>query len=177
MKRPTKEELIEQLKSLVNTEKDPQEYHTGVTCYCMGPLVEEEKACESCGNKKVNIGWGFEEDEIRKSVQTIRELGFDAKVERLCAHCAAKLGLTKKDLGRKDLKDGPLDNGGLYYVFYFKTKEQKEYNITISNDTDEYEIVVAFLENEDEYNNLHMVYPIKGKLDLIKRMTGISIDK
>ena len=176
MKRPTKEELIEQLKSLVNTEKEFSPGGITVMCYCMSPIVKEEKTCESCGIKKVYKGWEFNEEVIRHRVQMIIELGFDAKVERLCAHCAAKLGLTKKDLGRKNSKDGPLDNGGLYYVFYFKTKEQEEYNITISNDADEYEIVVAFLKNEDEYNNFHMVYPIKGKLDLIKRMTGISID-
>lgn len=176
MRRPTKEELVEQLKSLANTETEPFVVQGLVTCYCMSPIVEEEKTCESCGNQKVYFGWESNEEVIRHRVQMIRELGFDAKVERLCAHCAAKLGLTKKDLGRKDLKDGPLDNKLLYYVFYFKTKEQKEYNITISDDTDEYEVVIDFLEDNEFCSIHHETRLIKDELGLIKRMTGISID-
>lgn len=176
MERPTKEELIEQLKSLVNTEMKPVTGGITVTCYCMSPIVKEEKTCESCGNKKLYIGWESNEEVIRHRVLMIRELGFDAKVERLCAHCAAKLGLSKKDLGKKDLKDGPLDNELIYYVFYFKTKEQKEYNITISDDTDEYEVIIDFLDNIEICTIHREMHLIKDELDLIKRMTGISID-
>ena len=65
----------------------------------------------------------------------------------------------------------------MYYVFYFKTKEQENYHLAISNDEDDYNAVIAFLKNEKSYtdffDNTHLV---REELSLIERMTGISIE-
>ena len=107
---------------------------------------------------------------LEKKVETIAKLGFDAKIEHLCADCAGKLGF-------KDEDGDTLFDGEMYYVFYFKTKEQETYHLAISNDEDDYNAVIAFLKNEktytDFFDNTHI---IREELPLIKRMTGISIE-
>jgi hypothetical protein len=65
----------------------------------------------------------------------------------------------------------------LYYVFYFKTKEQQEYNIVQCSDEDAYKAVLAFLKNEQSYTDYYdATHLIKDELDVIKKMTGISIE-
>jgi hypothetical protein len=107
---------------------------------------------------------------LNKKIKTIENLGFDAKIEQLCSDCVAKLGL-------QDENGDAYWDGEMYYVFYFKTKEQENYHIAVANDEDDYDAVIAFLKNEksytDFYDNTHL---IKEEQDLIERMTGISID-
>ena len=107
---------------------------------------------------------------LEKKVETMAGLGYDVKIEHLCADCAGKLGL-------KDEDGDTLFDGEMYYVFYFKTKEQETYHLAISNDEDDYNAVIAFLKNEKSYtdffDNTHLV---REELSLIERMTGISIE-
>lgn len=166
----TKEELIEQLKALASQEID-QPMHMGAMCYSPAMPMPKEVECESCGKKLEEFGWRQTSgDKIKKKVNAIKRLGYDAKVEGLCAECAMKLGLTDED-------GEPLSDYSLHYVFYFKTKEQEDYHLAVSNDEDEYNAVIAFLKNEPTYTDFYdATHPIKEELDLIKRMTGISID-
>ena len=106
---------------------------------------------------------------IKKQVEKIKALGYDAKVEHICADCINKLGITDED--------GDAFTEGLYYVFYFKTKEQQEYNIVQCSDEDAYKAVLAFLKNEQSYTDYYdATHLIKDELDVIKKMTGISIE-
>lgn len=97
----------------------------------------------------------------------IADMGYDAKVKLVCSDCANKLGL--RDEGGEKLA-----GDGVHTVFYFKTKEQSEYTISVDNDPDSYIAVYAFLSNNPKY--LGLTHPIKESLDVIKRMTGISIE-
>ena len=166
----SKTELIEQLKAIAN---DETEVTMSMGAMCYSPACPEPKKvkCESCNKEISEMSWmSPDENTIRYKVQVINELGYDAKVERLCSDCATKLGLKEED-------GDPLGDDCLYYVFYFKTKEQNDYNIAIANSEDEYDAVIAFLKNERTYKNYYdATCLIKDELPLIKRMTGISIE-
>ena len=166
----SKEELIEQLKALARQEID-MPMHMGAMCYSPAMPTPKTVKCESCGKEIEEFGWRQTNgDLIKKKVNEIKRLGYDAKVEALCSECAAKLGLTDED-------GEPLREYCLHHVFYFKTKEQEEYHLAVSNNEDDYNAVIAFLKNEPTYTDYYdATHPIKDELDLIKRMTGISID-
>ena len=170
MKHLTKEELIEQLKVLANDETDIPE-SMGAMCYSPAPPEPVKVKCDSCGKQIREMSWRkINRHVLEKKVETMTELGFDVKIEHLCANCAGKLGL-------KDEDGDTLFDGEMYYVFYFKTKEQEKYHLAISNDEDDYNAVIAFLKNEKSYtdffDNTHLV---REELSLIERMTGISIE-
>ena len=169
MKHLTKEELIEQLKALANDETEVP-MSMGAMCYSPAPPEPVKAKCDSCGKQIQEMSWRKVDRHIlNKKIKTIENLGFDAKIEQLCSDCVAKLGL-------KDENGDAFYDGEMYYVFYFKTKEQENYHLAVSNDEDDYNAVIAFLKNEktytDYFDNTHI---IKEELPLIQRMTGISI--
>ena len=160
MKHQTKEELIEQLKALANDETEIPE-SMGAMCYSPAPPEPVMVKCDSCGKQILEMSWRkIDRNILDKKIRTI---------EKLCSECAGKLGL-------KDEEGDELYDYQMYYVFYFKTKEQENYHLAVSNDEDDYNAVIAFLKNEktytDFFDNTHV---IKDELPLIKRMTGISI--
>ena len=170
MKHLTKDELIEQLKALTNDETDITE-SMGAMCYSPAPPEPVMAKCDSCGKQIQEMSWRkIDRNILDKKIRTIEKLGFDAKIEQLCSECAGKLGL-------KDEEGDELYDHEMYYVFYFKTKEQENYHLAVSNDEDDYNAVIAFLKNEktytDFFDNTHL---IKDELPLIERMTGISIE-
>lgn len=170
MKHLTKEELVEQLKAIANEETEVT-MSMGAMCYSPAPPEPKKAKCESCKKEITEMSWMSPgERTIRNKVQVIKELGYDAKVERLCSECTGKLGL-------KDEDGDTLGDYRLYYVFYFKTKEQDSYNIAIANCEEDYDAVIAFLKNEKTYTDYYdATHLIKDELPLIKRMTGISIE-
>lgn len=162
MKHLTKEELVEQLKAIANDETEVT-LRMGAMCYSpMDPLKKDVK-CDSCG--KVIYNYLLSEwISIKKNVNKIKELGYDAKVECLCHDCVKKLGI-------------PYEKGNISYefpnfVFYFKAKEQTDYHIVVSNVEYDYEVLTAFLNNEKVLDDTL----VKNELHRIKRMTGLSID-
>lgn len=165
----SEEELRAQLKVLSESEA-PESMHMGAMCYSPAPPQSIKVKCESCGKFVDEFDWMGSRKGIKKSVEEIKKLGYDAKVEHICADCANKLGLTDED-------GDPLIDGQLYYVFYFKTKEQEQYHIAESSDEDEYKAVLAFLKNEPTYTDYYdATHLIKDELDVIKKLTGITID-
>ena len=166
----SKEELIEQLKALANQEVD-QPMHMGAMCYSPAMPERHTVKCESCGKEIEEFGWRQANvNLIKKKINEIKRLGYDAKVENICSECAVKLGVTDED-------GEPLSEYSLHFIFYFKTKDQEEYHLAASNSEDDYNAVIAFLKNEPTYTDYYdATRLIKDELDLIKYMTGISID-
>lgn len=165
----SKEELIEQLKTLANQEVD-QPIHMGAMCYSPARSESYTVKCESCGKEIEELGWRRRANFIIRKINIIKCLGYDAKVERICSECATKLGVTYAN-GEQ------LSEYDLHYVFYFRTNEQEDYHLAASNSEDDYNAVIAFLKNEPTYTDDHdATHLIKDELDLIKYMTGISID-
>ena len=108
----------------------------------------------------------------RKVRLIIYVLGYDAKVTVMCAECASKLGI--KDVNGEDITD----QNKPYYVFYFKPKDQEEYHVSISCDLNDYTAVSIYLKNresplEDSVYDWH----VKGKEEIISRMTGYDVEK
>lgn len=165
----SKEELIAQLKALSESETH-ESIHMGAMCYSPAPPQAQKVKCESCGKIFVEHDWMRSRTGIKKKVEEIKKLGYDVKVENVCAACASKLGI-------KDEDGEALFEGRLYNVFYFKTKDEEHYHVSESSDEDDYKAVLAFLKNEPTYTDYYdATHLIKDELDVIKRMTGISID-
>ena len=165
----SKEELIAQLKAISESDT-PESVHIGAMCYSPAPPQAQKVKCESCGKIVEEYDWMKSRTRIKKTVEEIKKLGYDAKVENVCAACATKLGI-------KDEDDDALFEGRLYNIFYFKTKDDEHYHISESSDEDEYKAVLAFLKNEPTYTDYYdATHLIKEELDVIKKMTGISID-
>lgn len=165
----SKEELIEQLKALSEAET-PESIHMGAMCYSPAPPPLRKVKCESCGQIIDVYDWMRSLNGIKKSVESIKALGYDAKLDHICANCINKLGL-------KDEDGDPFMEGSLYYVFYFKTKDQAEYHITKCSDEDAYKAVLAFLKNKPTYTDYYdATHLIKDELDVIEKMTGIKIE-
>ena len=165
----SKEELIAQLKTLSQYETS-ESFHMGAMCYetVYSPLCEVK--CESCGKVVEEHDWMGRLDGIKNKVEEIKKLGYDVKVEYLCGVCATKLGLKGED-------GNSLLDGQIYYVFFFKTKDEEQYHIAESSDEDEYKAVLAFLKNEPTYTNYYDVtHLIKDELDVIEKLTGIYVE-
>lgn len=113
----------------------------GAMCYSPAPPEIRKVKCESCGKIMEEFGWDGKFEYLKRKVAKIANMGYDAKVERLCSDCANKLGLRDED--GEELK-----GLGVHTVFYFKTKEQSEYTISVDNYSDSYNAVIAFLENK-----------------------------
>lgn len=165
----SKEELIIQLEALSQSETS-ESIHMGAMCYSPSLPHAQKVKCESCGKIVEEYDWMRSRTGIKNIVEEIKKLGYDAKVENVCAACAAELGI-------KDEDGDALFEGRLYSVFYFKTKDDEHYHVSESSDEDEYKAVLAFLKNEPTYTDYYdATHLIKDELDVIKRMTGISID-
>lgn len=166
----SKGDLIEQLKALASQKTNYQKL-MGAMCYSPSMPTPHTAKCEYCGKEIEEYDWRQNNhDLIKEKVAEIVHLGYDAKVERICSECVQILGITGKN------RDYSHENI-LHHIFYFKTKEEKKYHLSVSNNEDDYNAVIAFLKNEptytDYYDNTHI---IKEELDLIKRMTDIGID-
>ena len=185
MKHLTRKELIERLRTIANDEIEITE-RMGAMCYSPKMPFQNFKLnekCEYCGNEA--MVWDLPDKwEIRKKVQVIKELGYDAKLEILCSGCLAKLKTRGKPFGlfqrlfcRLLFYISSHRINYQNYVFLFKTKEQKNYNITVAKDIEAFDAVIAFLKNEKifigKYGEKRLV---KEKLHIIKMMTGISIN-
>lgn len=194
-----RKELIAQLKELSEREipQDLEPRFRAAMCYCpVGqpeppeqpepPMLHRLHKCDSCGRKIVESGYEYnlmDPVEIKDAVEQIKALGYDAKVEFLCPDCAAKVGI--KGIKSEDSKQTffssfvkklrPCDR--VLCVFYFKAKGQEEYHIAVSNEISDYKAVLAFLKDEPTYTGrFDSIYQIKHELDIIKRLTGISVE-
>lgn len=169
-KKPlSKEELIKQLKAISETEV-PESLHEGAMCYRIAFPPRRVMKCESCGKHVELFTDDTKNSRITKIVNEIRELGYDVKTNSICSECAAKLGITQED-GK------PLDDDRIYHVFFFKAKGQDQYHVAESSYQEEYKVVLAFLKNELTYTDRHdWEYLVKDKLNVIKKMTGISLE-
>lgn len=173
--KQTKKELIGKLKNLSDKAGKPKARKTAM-CYSPAPPKPTTVYCEVC--KKL-ITDHMSSDEaikgecIQRSVRSIiYSLGYDAKVTVMCAECASKLGI--KDVNGEDITD----QNKPYYVFYFKQKGQEEYHVSISDSWFDYNAVALYLKNrESPLKDSVYDWHIKGKEEIISRMTGYDVEK
>lgn len=166
----TKQELIEQLKKLAEDTTERPLLKCIAMCYSPMRLPAPKKVkCEWCGKEIEEFGlFLLEPKRAQNIVKTISRLGYDVKLEKVCVECAINHNITSDEEG--------LCSNRLHWVFSFKTKEEEIYHTAISNTESDYDAVIAFLNNKplysDNYDTEHL---IREELDLIERMTGISI--
>ena len=174
-KNLTKDELIVQLKEIAQHEVDvPRELHRNAMCYSIAPPHEDYVRCEECGNViRISSNYLNNNDSLARIVQSINELGYDAKVMGLCKECAEKRGIEPMLLFRGP-RLGKYDNGQYFHLFAFKTKDKSEYTYSITNDTLDYLVLEAFLENKTTFEYDEKIIMVKDELPIIQMMSGIS---
>ena len=171
----TKKDLVDKLKKLSGKVASHMPRKTAM-CYSPAPPKPTTAYCEVC--KKL-ITDHMSSDEaikgecIQRSVRSIiYSLGYDAKVTVMCAECASKLGI--KDVNGDDITD----QNKPYYVFYFKPKGQEDYHVSISSSWFDYNAVALYLKNrETPLKDSVYDWHIKGKEEIISRMTGYDVEK
>ena len=174
-KKQTKKELIGKLKKLSGKAAKPKARKTAM-CYSPAPPKPTTVFCEVC--KKLITDY-LSSDEatygeyIQRRVRSIiYSLGYDAKVTVMCAECASKLGI--KDVNGDDITD----QNKPYHVFYFKPKGQEDYHVSISSSWFDYNAVALYLKNrETPLKDSVYDWHIKGKEEIISRMTGYDVEK
>ena len=173
--KQTKKELVGKLKERAGKAAKPKARKTAM-CYSPAPPKLTTAYCEVC-KKLITDHMSRDEATNGECIQSrvrliIYALGYDAKVTVMCAECASKLGI--KDVNGEDITD----QNKPYYVFYFKPKGQEEYHVSISGSWFDYNAVTLYLKNresplEDSVYDWH----IKGKEEIISRMTGYDVEK
>lgn len=171
----TKKDLVDKLKKLSGKAASHMPRKTAM-CYSPAPPMPTTVYCEVC--KKLITDHLSSDEAIKgECIQSrvrliIYALGYDAKVTVMCAECASKLGI--KDVNGEDITD----QNKPYYVFYFKPKGQEEYHVSISGSWYDYNAVVAYLKNrETPIENAVYDRFVKGKEEIISRMTGYDVEK
>lgn len=194
-KKPlSKEELIEQLRAIANKEVIIPDYGMKALVNFRDDIIA--RSCDYCGNEHKIWNFAGNYTHIIEIVESIKSLGYDADLEFVCTNCAIKLGLVDKFSIYSDYcnssygklhKVSSIDEylskyNTLRLLFKFKARGQEKWYLAISNDDDDYKAVIAFLKNEPTYETYSFskhefcLIAVKDKLDIIKRMTGISIE-
>ena len=147
-----REELIQRLKAMAEEEVVPSDTNLVMTCYY--PISETQKfTCPRCGRIALEHNIRGNLHAIISMVEEMKQLGYDAKIERVCSICSGNSGMH------------PLDVDTL---FYFRFKGMETYHVTVANHSPAYKVVLDFLRSKNPY------YDSKYK-DIIEDMLGIKI--
>lgn len=158
----TREEMLKKLKELKENKKEIVE-SPGAMCYSTMRLEPKPYVCLICGevNEK-NAEWGKTIIKINEIVEKIKKLGYDAQLDKkeFCKKCSNETEYEKPEL-----------------IFKIKYKGEKEYHQVRTNVTSDYDILLAFLENEDVYNaGCGQTIAVKKKIDTISKMLGVQFE-
>ena len=147
-----REELIQRLKAMAEEEVVPPDTNLIMTCYY--PISETHKfTCPRCGRIALDHNVRGNLHAIISMVEEMKQLGYDAKIERVCSICSGSSG------------KHPLDVDTL---FYFRFKGMETYHVTVANHSPAYKVVLDFFRSKNPY------YDSKYK-DIIEDMLGIKI--
>ena len=176
-----KEELVARLKELSVTTIRQKEF-MGAMCYSPSiPPIEHTK-CDWCGDDIAYENWHDEREAIYKTVQSIVNLGYDAKVEVCCMKCAETLAedLHFGDETQKEedsTYDATFHLGEINYLFSFKPKDGDNYHVCIANSVGQYKSLHSLLSNRTSYSDYYdFIHYVADEKDVLKYMTGIDFD-
>ena len=179
-KKPlSKEELVARLKALA-ADNTPRVRHLGAMCYCVTDPPKKRFKCDLCGKNVIYQSW--QHDDVVKTVNEMKELGYDVKLDTVCKTCAEKL----KDELYPDLKK-PGDDGydefkdihlfEINHIFYFRTSEDEDYHRAIAYHSYDYEELLCLMQNQREYFDGHMKnHFLDEEKENLEFMTGIKFE-
>ncbi len=148
-----REELIQRLKTMAEEEVVQPDQELMITCYY--PISETHKfTCPRCGRIALDHNVRGNLHAIISMVEEMRQLGYDAKIERVCSICSGNSGMH------------PLDVDTL---FYFRFKGMETYHVAVANHSRAYKVVLDFLCSKNPY------YDSEYYKDIIEDMLGIKI--
>jgi len=132
----------------------------GAMCY--EPAIKEryvDYVCSHCNNTikaKYNDWIVYNIKQIEEFVKQIKELGYDVVLDKteFCPHCS------KKDIQNPEL------------IFKIRFSDETDYHVVRSNIVNEYQCLLEFLKNPDEYPGK----TDKNKVAIIRKMTGLGED-
>lgn len=171
----SKDELIAQLKDIAEQEVNaPRTLHRNAMCYSIDPPRAVSVKCEECGKPVVIGSYLDDHSYISRIVESIRKLGYEANVKGLCLECAKKKHIEPMLLARGP-RHGQYDLGEYYHLFSFKPKDKDDFIYSITNDSLDYIVLQAFLENKTDFVYEEDIIRIKDELPIIQMMAGIAL--
>ena len=181
-KKPlSREKLVARLKAIA-ADESLRIVRMGAMCYSASMPPEMHTACDICGCDIKFFEYG-DDGEIIETVEKIKSLGYDAKVEEVCEACCDKLKMELypniKTLGDKDVdSDDDICVGNLNYIFYFRLSPDEEYHREIANDCKLYKALLAFLRNKPKFTDYYdNEYYIADEIETLGYMTGIKCNE
>ena len=171
MDKFTEEELKAMLKELSESEA-LQEIRDIAMCYCPAPMGEEPDIEEpDIKLEFMDEISSFYPHLINEVVESIKDLGYDAKVEFV---------------GDDSIDIFSISSDKMHIKFYFKDKGQEQYHIVECDDPNNYQIVLNYLSRKAQWDSSHDEPSPSGHKDpiplneeeasVIREMTGLTVE-
>lgn len=173
-------ELILRLKEIAEDDSE-YEMSEGAMCYSMAPCPELNFECDICDCKLSTRMYKGTYNSIYKTVDEMKSLGYDVKIEDLCVDCMIQKVESKKytcdfnlfgtvidvsthwdknyknrikdDISEEEIKMRLRSQKGTYphICFYFRTNSNEKYHMIQENNEYCYEALLNFLKNKRSY--------------------------
>lgn len=169
----SKSELKIRLKNIKN---DKMEYIKYKGPDCIFPTFEIYNIgkCEWCGKSLTSLFSHHYYQALRNKVKIIIDLGYDAKVELVCGNCLSGVNLTTNFWQKLFAKKKNISENAEYFIFSIKLKEEDKYYLTTSNDINDYNAVISFLQNKPTWFGINgESYVLRDEIGRVKRMLGL----
>lgn len=175
----SKEELVARLKSMA-ADETPRVRHLGAMCYCIVDPPKKRFKCDMCGKSVIYQSW--QHDKVVTSVNEMKELGYDVKLDTVCKSCAEKLKEELYPNLKKPGEEGYDEFNDIYifeinHIFYFRTSEDENYHRAIAYHNYDYEELLCLMRNQREYFDRQMRnHYLDEEKENLEFMTGIKFD-
>ena len=161
---------------LENIKKDKTEYvkYKGPDCKIPTYEIYNIGKCERCGKSLTSLLSHYYYQELKNKVKIMTDLGYDAKIELTCGNCLSTINLTTNFWQKLFAKKKKFSENAEYFIFSIKLKEEDKYYLTTSNDINDYNAVLSFLQNKPTWFGLNgESYVLRDELGRVKRMLGL----
>ena len=107
-------------------------------------------------------------------MKIIIDLGYDAKVELVCGNCLSGGNLSTNLWEKLFAKKKNISENAEYFIFSIRHKVENKYYRTLSNDINDYNAVLSFLQNKPTWFGVNgESYVLRDELGRVKRMLGL----
>ena len=169
----SKSELKIRLKNIKNDKTEFMKYK-GPDCIFPTYEIYNIGRCEWCGKSLTSLFSRHYYQALSNKVKIITDLGYDAKIELVCGNCLSGVNLSTNLLEKLFAKKKNISENAEYFIFSIKLKEEDKYYLTTSNDINDYNAVLSFLQNKSIWFGLNgESYVLREELGRVKRMLGL----
>lgn len=169
----SKSELKIRLKNIKN---DKTEYVKYKEPECKFPTYEIYNIgkCERCGKSLTSLFSHHYYQALRNKVKIITDLGYDAKIELVCGNCLSGINLSTNLWEKLFAKKKNISENAEYFILSIRLKGEDKYYKTMSQDINDYNAVLSFLQNKHTWFGINgESYILRDELERVKRMLGL----